>query len=94
MASATRKSGTFTATGAGAEALGLNAQVIITGTFNATVAVQVKDQDGNWANVATHTAPVGIKYEMAVGTPWRLNCTAYTSGTVTWELIAVEPFVV
>lgn len=93
MASVQRQNGTFTGTGTGTSAMGVNAQAILSGTFTATVAVEVQDKDGNWAAVASYTAPVGVKHEMAIGTPWRLNCTAYTSGTVNWELTAVEPFV-
>lgn len=83
--------GSFTGTGQSTAVAGLNGQLILTGTFVGTVVVEVQDKAGNWAAVASYTAPVGIKHEMAVSTPWRLNCTAYTSGTAVYEFVANEP---
>lgn len=90
---AKRTTGTFTGSAqTSAVVLGREAEAILTGTFTATVEPQVQDANGNWAPVAGAglTAPGATKFEMAVSRPWRLAVTAYTSGTIAYELAGEE----
>lgn len=90
---AKRTSGTFTATDQNsAVVLGKEAEAILTGTFTATVVPQVQDANGNWApfDGVSFTAPGAAKLEMAVSRPWRLSVSAFTSGTVAYELAGEE----
>ena len=91
MAKTTR--GTFTASAqSSAVVLGKEAEAILTGSFVATVVPEVQDSEGNWAPVAgeSYTDPAARKLAMALTRPWRLTVTAYTSGTVTYELAGEE----
>ena len=90
---AKRTSGSFTAADQNSSVvLGKEAEAIVTGTFTATVVPQVQDANGNWApfDGVSFTAPGAAKLEMAVSRPWRLNVTAFTSGTVAYELAGEE----
>ena len=90
---ATRTTGTFTAAGQNsATVLGKDAEAILTGTFTATVVPQVQDANGNWAPLdgVSLTAPAARSFNMAVSRPWRLTVTAYTSGSIVYELAGEE----
>ena len=90
---AKRTTGTFTAAGQNsAVVLGKDAEAILTGTFTATIVPQVQDAGGNWAPLdgVSFTAPGARKLEMAVSRPWRLTVSAFTSGTITYELAGEE----
>jgi len=85
--------GSFTANAqSSAVVLGKEAEVILTGTFVATVVPEVQDSEGSWAPVAgeSFTAPAARKLAMALTRPWRLTVTAYTSGTVGYEIAGEE----
>lgn len=67
--------------------------VSISGGAVATVQVQRSFDDGaNWVVVEEFDASSDIeRYAVSVtpDTIWRFECTAYTSGTVTYRMIAV-----
>ncbi len=80
---------TFGAIGQSSSANGDVCDAIISGTFVGTVALEVQDATGNWVEVDSWTAPAkSLNNEAAFARKWRLNCTAYTSGTVDYELSA------
>jgi hypothetical protein len=59
----------------------------ISGTFTATVKVQIQDRTGTWHDYASKTAAAFEgRVELAVPMPIRFNCTAFTSGTIVCEL--------
>lgn len=92
--------GTFTATGQSASFTPASQirdgmfNVSMSGTFSATVVLQRSFDGTNWFTVskpdltdASFTAGVSfIVQEVEDGVRYRLNCTAYTSGTVTYRL--------
>lgn len=96
----TAVSGTFTATGQSATfvapaALKEKFNVSLSGTFSATVVLQRSFDNGStWITVskpdltdASFTAGASFSVEEPeAGVRYRLNCTAYTSGTVTYRL--------
>lgn len=69
---------------------------IISGTFTATVQLQTKTVDQNgaviWAPVGTDITAAAVRYVEAALTDreWRLVVTAFTSGTIVWELNAMK----
>ncbi len=79
-----RTKGALTATGTMAEVVGKNVDISIDGTFVGTVAVQ-RNVEG-WSTIQTYTAPTEIVVENGAPTPVRLNCTAYTSGTISYAI--------
>jgi len=86
---AKKTNGTFTANAqSSAVVLGKEAEVIMTGSFVATVVPQVQDANGNWAPFGgeSYTAETARKLEMALIRPWRLTVTSYTSGSIVYEL--------
>lgn len=82
-------SGTFGATGSSGQVSGKNCWVKKTGAATATVDVQYLGPDGVWV---VHTAALADDtptfISVALNVPWRLNCSAYTSGTVTYTIAA------
>ena len=87
--------GAFTADAqSSAVVLGKEAEAILTGTFVATVVPEVQDSEGNWAPVAGEgfTGPTARKLAMALTRPWRLTVTAYTSGTIGYEVVQLFEF--
>jgi hypothetical protein len=96
----TAVTGTFTATGQSAtfvapSALSGEFNVSLSGTWAATVALQRSfDAGSTWVTVSkpdltdasfTANASFSVK-EPEPGVRYRLNCSAYTSGTVTYRL--------
>lgn len=90
-------SGTFTATGQSSSFRPIGKfNVVLRGTFVATVQLERSFDNGStWGTVsrdsagtaAAYTAPCGlIAEEVEADTQYRLNCTAYTSGTVTYRV--------
>lgn len=77
--------GTFTATGTSSEVTISHGDLSISGTFSATVELQ-RNFGGNWVTVETITAPTELVIEPGRGQTFRLECTAYTSGTVTYAM--------
>lgn len=74
-------------TGAGV-VKGNRVDALISNVFVATVQLQMRDTQGNWLpNGADITAP-GVRYVEGgqQDREWRLMVTAYTSGTITYEL--------
>lgn len=58
----------------------------LSGTFSATIALERTLDGTNWRMVEQYTAPVEKTIEEPlVGVQYRLNCTAYTSGTAKGE---------
>lgn len=93
MSANTRIAGNFTATGQSSEIVVSARKFVlkIGGTFTATVALETFNTQANaWQAVqAAFTAPVVLVYESgANGQRFRLNCTAYTSGTAGYEIEA------
>ena len=81
--------GTFTATGQSSTVvLAKDFNLSLSGTFVATVAVQRSFDEGvTWKTVESYTDEIeSIGFEPESGVNYRLNCTAYTSGTVTYRL--------
>lgn len=89
-------SGTFTATGQSSSFRPIGKfNVSLRGTFVGTVAIERSFDGTNWAGIsrdssgtaATFTGPAGVICEEVEGdTLYRLNCTTYTSGTVTYRV--------
>lgn len=83
--------GTFTATGQSSTAT--YKKLFVHKTGGATANVDVEYQvDGTWYKHSTALAddtPTVIDFALQV--PWRLNCTSYTSGTVTY-VMAGNPY--
>lgn len=77
--------GTFTGTGTSRVMKVTLADLSISGTFSATVELQRKI-GGNWVTVETITGPTELVVDPAGGQDFRLECTAYTSGTVTYAM--------
>ena len=98
MASAnTSISPELTATGASASVVGTPTSVKIAGTFVATVKVQIKDAHDNWINLKdtsgteiSMTAPDTWTVDTGVSEEVRVNCTAYTSGTIEVDIKALQ----
>lgn len=94
---ARKTSGTFVATGAGAwmEARG-NVNAALWGVFVGTIALECSFDGGTTAipvsrdslgTPSSFTAPTRlVVQEGESGVLYRLNCTAFTSGTVNWRL--------
>ncbi len=81
-------SGTFTATGESSAVRGRACDVSISGSFTATVKIQ-RFIGGNWVDWASKTAAYeGMEEGASPATEWRLSCSAYTTGTVTYALVA------
>lgn len=94
--------GSFTATGQSAALLvkGIDdrreipVNMSLRGTFVGSVAVERKfDGDANWypltalGSTIAFTGPCSeIFYEAEAGMTYRLNCTAFTSGTINYRL--------
>lgn len=73
-------SGSFTATGTSDEiSLGAQGVIGLRGTWSATIKLQVKGEDGEWYDVETFTANAALSIKTRG--VYRLNCSAYTSGT-------------
>lgn len=89
----TRLAGNFTATGQSQEIIvsARKFMLKIGGTFTATIALEAFNTQANaWQAVQTaFTAGTVLVYESpARGQRFRLNCTAYTSGTASYEIDA------
>lgn len=86
----TSLSSSLTATGATSAIMMRNGIVRVSGTFSATLQVEVDAlANGTWAPALDGsgaainiTVPGVLKVENGVTCPTRINCTAYTSGTV------------
>lgn len=55
--------------------------VSIEGTGVMTIDLQYLSRYGNWVTVDTKTATGRYVFDGGGGVPWRLYCSAYTSGT-------------
>lgn len=89
----TRKtiSGTFGATGNSAELALAQGVLSISGTFDATVELQIY-LGGAWRAIDSFTSAEVVTFDNKVGVPTRFECTIYASGTVTYDLRGVaEP---
>lgn len=92
---ATGQSAPFRITGASAS-YPVSFNVVLSGTFVATVSLERSfDNGANWAVVnadptgsaATYTAGINVRgTENEDGVMYRWNCTAYTSGTVSYRI--------
>lgn len=96
-------SGSFTATGQSAALVPTLSReygwgqfhVIVYGTFEATVQLEVKYDDTDWTPCAgpdlapaEFTEPVAfIAQGVTQGAQFRLNCTAFTSGEVEYRMV-------
>jgi hypothetical protein len=88
----TRLAGAFTATGQSGTFVvsARNFLLKIGGTFTATVVLQIfNTQLNDWQDIQSYTAPVVRTTDaVARGQRFRLNCSAFTSGTVSYEFDA------
>jgi len=82
---------TFTTTGESAGIRGEKVQVLIGGTFVGTVIPQV-NINGSWVDIPSksYTDVTVEMFEFAVGVGFRLRCSAYTSGTIEYDLFGSE----
>jgi hypothetical protein len=88
---ATTTNGTFTATGQSSTVDVKRATVGIDGGATATVIVQFQLPGGStWYDDYSFTADGSREIEMCEKRPVRLNCTSYTSGTVTYSISGTE----
>jgi hypothetical protein len=94
---ANRVNGTFTATGTSAEIKLLdNYSFSLSGTWAGTVELQRYDTENTeWVTIsapttsglASFTANIALNgEEVNARTPYRVNCTAFTSGTIKYNL--------
>ena len=94
MSANTRLAGNFTSTGTSSEFVvsGRDFVLKIGGTFSATVALEIFNTQANaWQTVESYLVPsVKAVESVARGGRFRLNCSAYTSGTVSYELEAMN----
>lgn len=82
-------SGNFTATGAGTETLTTKEfGISVSGTFSGTVALQRSLDGTNWHTVESYTEATEKAGDNGNECLMRLNCTAYTSGTISYVLDA------
>jgi hypothetical protein len=87
-------SAALTATGATGAVFMTSGVVEVGGTFVGTINIQVDATgDGTWANALDSsgsavaiTAPGILRINNGLGCNTRLNCSAYTSGTINVEL--------
>lgn len=82
----TQVTGTFGATGTSAIVQAKMVDVSLSGAASATVAIQ-RRIGGNWVTIESITGDGERVVENANSLEHRLNCTAYTSGTVTYALV-------
>lgn len=71
--------------GSATEAVG-KADLSVWGTFSATIAIQRQEAGGNWGTIESITAPAEKVLTNALNMPFRINVTAYTSGTVNYRI--------
>lgn len=80
----------FTATGTSDECVARSGAINISGTFVGTVQIQRLIQ-GNWQVLAEYTAVTAagddVSFDNGVAMPMRYECTAYTSGTISADLV-------
>ena len=62
------------------------ADLSVWGTFVGTVAIQRQEPGGNWGTIENITAPAERLLANALNRPFRINVTAYTSGTVNYSI--------
>ena len=79
--------GTFGATGQSSTITGTAIDVSLSGAASATVAIQ-RRMNGTWVTIESITGDAERVVENATGLEHRLNCTAYTSGTVTYAMLS------
>lgn len=79
--------GTFTGTGQSSIVVGTSADVSISGAASATVGIQRRVDGTNWTTIESITGDGERVVENASGLEMRLNCSAYTSGTVTYSVV-------
>lgn len=79
--------GTFGATGQSDTITGTAIDVSLSGAASATVGIQ-RRVGGNWVTIESITGDGERVVENATGLEMRLNCSAYTSGTVTYAMVS------
>ena len=62
------------------------ADISIWGTFVATIAIQRQAAGGNWGTIESINTPAERVVANALNMPFRINVTAYTSGTVNYSI--------
>jgi hypothetical protein len=82
---ANKVTGSFTGTGTSAAVSFGRSDVAVWGTFVGTVELQAY-YAGEWQTVATYTAPIMEAVEAGQPREYRLECTAFTSGTINYAL--------
>lgn len=84
--------GSFTAANQASSSLrvkpGELASYVLSGTFSATMIFQQSLDLQSWKTLSTHTGTIDLTFQNGNPTPVyvRFFCTAYTSGTVSWEV--------
>lgn len=80
--------GTFGGTGSSSSIVATAIDVSLSGAASATVAIKRKLDGTNWVTVESITGDGERVVENATGCPMKLECTAYTSGTVTYTMVS------
>lgn len=81
------QTGTITATGQTTPVtLGTRFSLSMDGFGTATIALERSFDGSTWAAVESYTADTEKTGDSAENAQYRLNCTAYTSGTITYRL--------
>lgn len=84
--------GAFTGTGSSDLTFTYSADFFIAGTFVGTVVVEAQDLDGDWHGVCEFTAPAAQTLRFARARPIRITCSAFTSGTINYNLEAIDAY--
>lgn len=79
--------GTFGATGPSASLAANRVDISISGGASATVDIERSVDGENWTTVESITGDGERVVENANAIPVRLNCSAYTSGTVAYVMV-------
>jgi hypothetical protein len=96
MVDSTPNAGTFTATGVSdRKAITGNGVVSISGIASSTVILQRSVNSGtSWVDVKTYTADATENItEVETDVFYRLNCTVYGSGTITYRLASGRNYI-
>lgn len=64
--------------------------VLVFGTYSASLELQKSDNGAAWVKVRDITGPIKLYSDESSSDMYRLVCTAYTSGTATYECIGAQ----
>lgn len=85
-------SGSLGATGNSDSSFAHTGDVMISGTFDATVLLEAEDLDGVWHGVCSFTQAGFQTFRFANRRPVRIRVAAYTSGTVDFRIEIINTY--